>query len=73
MPANPAIPCWHFCQYVVDIIIESNLEMGYLTDDERELQEQLRQLNYIFLNRKNKLPRKRGSLKISNTSNSPPP
>jgi len=34
---------WHLCQYMVDRMIEvSTLEMEYLTDDERELLEQLR-------------------------------
>jgi len=34
---------WHFCQYLVDRMVEvSNLEMEYLTEDERELLEQLR-------------------------------
>ena len=34
---------WHFRQYMVDRMIkESNLEIEYLTEDERELLEQLR-------------------------------
>ena len=43
MPATSNPICWYFCQYMVDKMIEeSNLEIEYLTDDERELLEQLR-------------------------------
>ena len=34
---------WHLCNYLVGSMIEvSNLELEYLTEDERELLEQLR-------------------------------
>jgi len=42
MPASHPLR-WHLCLYLVDKMIEdSNLELEYLTEDERELLEQLR-------------------------------
>ena len=38
---------WHFCQYLGDRMIEeSNLEIEYLTEDERELLEQIRKIYF---------------------------
>jgi len=42
MPATSNPICWHFYLYMVDRMIESNVEMEYLTEDERELLGQLR-------------------------------
>ena len=56
------------CHYLVDRMIEkSNLEIEYLTEDERELLEQIRKPTWIKQNhlntqsgKNNKLPRNRG-------------
>ena len=42
MPASHPLR-WHFFQYLVDRMIKKlNLEMEYLTEDEKELLEQIR-------------------------------